>query len=201
MLFIIGYTIHGSSAMTGFIASLYCISLILATITLTYSLNNVIILFNFISIVFILAFSLLVFNFISITLLIIIIYSTLMSILFLVNGILVMYSLSFKYMSLYNDFGLLMNHSLYCFICYIYLYLFESIIYLDSLSTFYLSFPHSFHFVNHCFKGISNLVFDNTLFMFVFLFFIVGMININLLFLVNAIGLIRLDCQSGESSL
>jgi hypothetical protein len=87
---------------------IYCITLILATITLTFSLNNVILLFNFISITIILAFSLLVFNYISITLLILIIYSSLMSILFLVNGLLV--TSSFNYRLFLNDFGLLMNH-------------------------------------------------------------------------------------------
>ena len=84
------------------------IFLILATITLTFSLNNVILLFNFLSIIFIFSFSLLVFSYILITLLILIIYSSLSSILFLVNGLLVMNSLSFR--NELRDFGLLMNY-------------------------------------------------------------------------------------------
>jgi len=65
----------------------------------------------------------------------------------------------------------------------IYLYLILSIIQLDSLSTIYLCFPQSFHFLNLCLNGVGNLVFDNSLFIFIILFFIVGMININLIFL------------------
>ena len=186
---------------------IYCITLILATITLTFSLNNVILLFNFISIILILSFSLLVFNLISITTLILIIYSSLSSILFLVNGLILMYSLSFKYISLNNDFGLIMNLALmrtsYSFPSIInydsfsfyqsfilgsrltsvmFICLFESIIAIDSYSTLYLCFPYSFHFLNHGFNGVGNLIFNNSLFILSILFFIVCMININLLF-------------------
>ena len=83
------------------------IFLVLAIITLTFSFNNVILLFNFLSIIFIFSFSLLVFNYILITLLIFIIYSSLLSILFLVNGLLVINSLSFKN---YINFRLLINY-------------------------------------------------------------------------------------------
>ena len=91
---------------------------------------------------------------------ILIIYSSLSSILFLVNGLLVMNSLSFKN---YNDFGLLMNYSFT-----IYLYFFESIIYLDSI--FYLGFPYSALFLNVGLNGVSNLVLDNSLFILAILF-------------------------------
>ena len=88
------------------------VSLILATITLTFPLNNVILLFNFPPIILILAFLSLVFNSISITLSIPIIYPPPMSILLLVNGPPVMYPSFFNYRnrSLSLDFGLLMNH-------------------------------------------------------------------------------------------
>jgi len=66
-------------------------SLILATITLTFPLNNVILLFNFPPIILILAFLSLVFYSISITLLIPIIYPPPMILLLLVNGPPVMY--------------------------------------------------------------------------------------------------------------
>ena len=136
-------------------------------------------------IIIILTFSLLIYNFISITFLILIIYSSLISIVFLVNGVLVMYSLSFKYRDSFIYFGLLMNYYsfsfqlFYSYFCSLYFYLLLSIIYLDSLSTLYVCFPQSFHSQNLSMNGVGNLVFDNSMFIFIIYFFIVGMININ----------------------
>jgi len=165
-------------------------SLILATITLTFPLNNVILLFNFPPIILILAFLSLVFNSISITLLILIIYPPPMSILLLVNGPPVMYPSFFNYRnrSLSHDFGLLMNHlalSIETFpihispVIYPYPSFSQPLIYrsLSNLS------PHSFSF-NLGFNRVGNLVSDNSLFTSIVFFPINGMININLLFYV-----------------
>ena len=66
--------------------------LILATIALTFSLNNVILLLNFLSILFPLGFELFRYSIIESTLLILIIYSSALVLLFLVNGLLVLSS-------------------------------------------------------------------------------------------------------------
>jgi len=63
------------------------ILLVLSTITLTISLNNVILLLNFISIVGIIGYLLLITSFINLTLLILLVYASLISLLFLVNGL------------------------------------------------------------------------------------------------------------------
>ena len=145
-------------------SSLLITSLILATITLTFPLNNVILLFNFPPIILILAFLSLVFNSISITLLIPIIYPPPMSILLLVNGPPVMYpSFFLRNRSLSHDFGLLMNHLALSLLVIrihispvIYPYPSQPLIYrigstkgLSNLS------PHSFSF-NLGFKSIST---------------------------------------------
>ncbi len=72
------------------------VMMILATITLTFSLNNVILLINFLSMITIVGIELSVSN-IEITLLILVIYESSLLCLFLVNGILLMSSLSFNY--------------------------------------------------------------------------------------------------------
>ena len=116
---------------------------ILATITLTFSLHNVILLFNFPPIILILAFPLLVFNSISITLLIPIIYPPPMSILPLVNGPPVMYPLSFNYAQFpYIDFGLFIHNSDIPLSPLSIPFLWNDFI--DSFSTLYLCYPFSF---------------------------------------------------------
>ena len=67
--------------------------LILGTITLTISVNNVIVLINFLSILFIIGYELLGINCVEITLLIIIFYSSGFLCLFLMNGFMFMSSL------------------------------------------------------------------------------------------------------------
>jgi hypothetical protein len=69
--------------------------------------------------------------------------------------------------------------------CCSYLFVFSLIdlIYLDSLNLLFLCFPQLFVFFNLSLNGVGNLVFDNSLINFIIFFFIVGMININLLFL------------------
>jgi hypothetical protein len=75
--------------------------MILATITLTFSLNNVILLINFLSMITIVGIELSVSN-IEISLLILVIYESSLLCLFLVNGILLMSSLSFNSMIFSN---------------------------------------------------------------------------------------------------
>jgi hypothetical protein len=67
----------------------------------------------------------------------------------------------------------------------IYLYLILYVIYIDYLFTIYLWFPQSFDFIDNSLNGVGNLVFDNSLFNFIIFFFIVSMININLLCLLS----------------
>jgi len=71
--------------------------IILGTITLTISVNNVIVLINFLSILFIIGYELLGINCVEITLLIVIIYSSAFLCLFLMNGFMFMSSLRFNY--------------------------------------------------------------------------------------------------------
>ena len=60
-----------------------------------------------------------------------------------------------------------------------YLYLFESTLNLDSI---FNNSPYSSLYLNVGLNGVSNLVFDNSLFIIAILFFVVGMININEMF-------------------
>ena len=106
------------------------VMMILATITLTFSLNNVILLINFLSMITIVGIELSVSN-IEITLLILVIYESSLLCLFLVNGILLMSSLSFNFRISVNN--LLIIPQLLVF-------LFQSIHYFDSNSSLFLYF-------------------------------------------------------------
>lgn len=75
------------------------VMMILATITLTFSLNNVILLINFLSMITIVGIELSISN-IEITLLILVIYESSLLCLFLVNGVLLMSSSLFRFHSL-----------------------------------------------------------------------------------------------------
>ena len=85
------------------------VMMILAKITLTFSLNNVILLINFLSMITIVGIELSVSN-IEITLLILVIYESSLLCLFLVNGILLMSSLSFNYRFFYWGLLSIINH-------------------------------------------------------------------------------------------
>ena len=168
--------------------------MILATITLTFSLNNVILLMNFYSLIIIVGIELSVSN-IEITLLILVIYESSLLCLFLVNGILLMSAFSFNH-RIYSYFYYYCSFSyycsfLYCSFCIIWLfiinyfiplfvYLFQSINYLDSNSSLYLYFPFSSLF-NIGFNRVGNL-FDNSLFHLIVLIFYVSIVNILSLF-------------------
>ena len=73
------------------------VMIILGTITLTISVNNVIVLINFLSILFIIGYELLGINCVEITLLIVIIYSSAFLCLFLMNGFMFMSSFYILY--------------------------------------------------------------------------------------------------------
>ena len=110
--------------------------MILVTITLTLSLNNVIQLINFLSYLFVISFELLVYN-IEITLLILLIYVGALLVLFLVNGILSMSCLSFI-----NTTD-----------AYI-LYLFQSISTIGANASLFLCFPSSLSLFITFFNGV-----------------------------------------------
>ena len=66
------------------------------------------------------------------------------------------------------------------------------IVSLDSFSTPYPCFPHSFHYLLiPGFNRVGNPVFDNSLFLLIIFFLSVGMININMLFSVIFIPLLN----------
>lgn len=88
------------------------ISLVLANITLAFSLNNTVFLTGFLSIILILSFLLLLFNYLFVTLFLLIAYTSIILVLFLVNGLLTMHSLSFRTISFSTKFKLLINYSL-----------------------------------------------------------------------------------------
>ena len=119
--------------------------MILATISLTFSLNNVILLMNFLSMITIVGIELSVSN-IEINLLILIIYESSLLCLFLVNGILLMSSLSFNFrisvnnLLIISSFSNLSSHSLLASHLFL-VFLFQSIHYFDSNSSLFLYFP------------------------------------------------------------
>ena len=110
-----------------------------------------------------------------------------MSILPLVNGPPVMYPLSFNYAQFpYIDFGLFIHNSDIPLSPLSIPFLWNDFI--DSFSTLYLCYPFSFLCIFGAFRylgsnGVSNLVSDNSLSIFIVSSFIVGMINIRMLFL------------------
>ena len=154
---------------------------------------------------------------------ILVIYESSLLCLFLVNGILLMSSLSFNYRIFPYSFSLvIINNWLVGFVlerwifclsllilqllfqslnfipsnCWItnitnpitassfgifFVYLFQSINYLDSNSSVFLYFPFSLSlslFINIGFNRVGNLVFDNSLFHLIVLIFYVSIVNI-----------------------
>ena len=162
----------------------YWVWLILATLTLTFDLNNVILLINFLSILLILGFQLFLYNCIEITLFIVLIYSSALLCLFLVSGLLLMSSLSFNYRNLCSS--LLINNweiSLWNVLMIrselVFVYLFQSIRFLSLLNFLFVCFPCSLSlFINLGFNRVGNLVFDNSLFHLIVLIFYVTIVNI-----------------------
>ena len=126
--------------------SLLYFLLILANVTLAFSLNNVVFLTGFLSIIIVFSFLLCLFNYVLITLFLLIAYTSIILILFLVNGLLTMHSLSLKYISASNNFRLLINYSLP--LCsYYYLYSSSLFIYVYFLNLI-TSFDYSMIYVS-----------------------------------------------------
>jgi len=160
------------------------VMMILATITLTFSLNNVILLMNFLSMITIVGIELSVSN-IEINLLILVIYESSLLCLFLVNGILLMSSLTFNFTLGVNNLliipSFLFIKDSIIFSSLFLVFLFQSIHYFDSNSSLFLYFPFLFNasVLTFSFERVGNLLFDNSLFLLIFLVSIV-----NILFLV-----------------
>lgn len=153
--------------------------MILATITLTFTLNNVILLMNFLSMITIVGIELSVSN-IEINLLILVIYESSLLCLFLVNGILLMSSLTFNFRISVNNLLIIPSfHSVFPSV-----FLFQSIHYFDSNSSLFLYFPFLFNasVLTFGFERVGNLLFDNSLFPLIVLIFLVSIVNILILF-------------------
>ena len=164
--------------------------MILATITLTFSLNNVILLMNFLSMITIVGIELSVSN-IEINLLILVIYESSLLCLFLVNGILLMSSLSFNFRISVNNLLIIpsFSHQLLVF-------LFQSIHYFDSNSSLFLYFPFLFNasVLSFSFERVGNLLFDNSLFPLIVVIFLVSIVNLSILLFID----LRLNLSSNE---
>lgn len=161
--------------------------MILATITLTFTLNNVILLLNFLSMITIVGIELSVSN-IEINLLILVIYESSLLCLFLVNGILLMSSLTFNFRISVNNLLIIPSfHSVFPSV-----FLFQSIHYFDSNSSLFLYFPFLFNasVLTFGFERVGNLLFDNSLFPLIVLIFLVSIVNILILFFNAGIDLI-----------
>ena len=143
--------------------------LLFSTITLTISVNNVIVLINFLSLLFLIAYELLssVLYGVEITLLIVMIYSSAFLCLFLMNG--------FMFMS-----SLLRFNNFYCIYCVL-----SINSYFDNL--LFVCFPSIWSVFLISWNRFANVVFDNDLLMLtVFLFWGV---SFNLKIFFNSFGL------------
>ena len=181
--------------------------MILATISLTFSLNNVILLMNFLSMIAIVGIELSVSN-IEINLLILIIYESSLLCLFLVNGILLMSSLTFNFRISVNnlliipsiqssfDLNLSSNQSFMSSMKSLLVFLFQSIHYFDLNSSLFLYFPFLFNasVLTFSFERVGNLLFDNSLFPLIVLIFLVSIVNI--LILIALLGYIEINNRS-----
>lgn len=155
----------------------------LSVLTITFSLNSVIVLINFFVIVIILSFELLSNNCIEITLLILLIYSSALLCLFLVNGILLISSLNFlSLFSIYFFFPFLISFFI----------LQSSTFLFNSLFLYYPSSLSIFSCLNLGLNRVGNLVFDNSLFEVILLIFYVVVSNIKSLSLYSFLLLIIL---------
>ena len=114
---------------------------------------------NFLSMITIVGIELSVSN-IEINLLILVIYESSLLCLFLVNGILLMSSLSFNFRISVNNLLIIQFDSLFL------VFLFQSIHYFSSNSSLFLYFPFLFNasVLTFGFERVGNLLFDNSLF-------------------------------------
>jgi len=175
----------------------------IAILTLTFSLNNVILLLNFLSILFLVFLELLRYSIIEFSLLIIIIYSSALILLFIINGLLLLSSLSslswnlslsyfylnfplsydfcFYYLSSYSLSSTLLLSSFYIYLSFTgsYRLIFQSIISINSLSSsyysLYLLLPYLF--LTHGFNILGNHVYHSNLLFVIFIGFYVILYN------------------------
>lgn len=156
--------------------------LLIANLICSY--NNVIFILNFICLLFIFTFILFVFNLINMALFILLIYATLINLLFLVNGLLLISSCSYIYYSLcsylvINNLNLDIsstiigiNH-LHNAIIYLSIIQFYNLCYLSSYSTL----------LNIGLNRLGHLIFDNSLFCLLWSIFFINLINLNTIFI------------------
>lgn len=146
---------------------------------------------NFLSMITIVGIELSVSN-IEINLLILVIYESSLLCLFLVNGILLMSSLTFNFRISVNNLLIIPSfHSVFPsvsnssnFTLSILVFLFQSIHYFDWNSSLFLYFPFLFNasVLTFGFERVGNLLFDNSLFPLIVLIFLVSIVNILILF-------------------
>ena len=139
-------------------------------------------LMNFLSMITIVGIELSVSN-IEINLLILVIFESSLLFLFLVNGILLMSSLSFNFRISVNNL-LIIPSSLLSSLFLV--FLFQSIHYFDSNSSLFLYFPFLFNasVLTFSFERVGNLLFDNSLFPLIVFIFLVSIVNILILLLI-----------------
>ena len=126
-------------------------------------------LLNFLCLLFIFSFILFRFNLISVGLFILIIYATLINLLFLVNGLLLISSYSYVYYSissvfLINNLNLDITINFDAFIINIFLY-HNALIYLSIIHLYNLCFLSAYcSLLNIGLNRLTNFIFDNSLF-------------------------------------
>lgn len=155
-------------------------------VNLICSYNNIIFILNFICILFIFIFILFVFNLINITLFMLLIYATLINLLFLVNGLLLISSHSYIY-SMFSSYLIINNLKLeislidYNFIVINHYH--NAIIYISLIHLL----NHTYFCINSVILNVGltrlgNLIFDNSLFYLLFFMFIINLLNLNSIF-------------------
>lgn len=153
------------------------------------SSNNVIVIINFLSIVLLLSYELLVFNCIEITLLIVLIYSSALLCLFLVNGILLMSGVALALFPILSHYATkllvpivssapIQLHYISLLLHYA---IMQSCTHYYSINMF-IAFPCIWStFLNYSFSRFGNLVFDNSTLTLIVLLFLVAGSNIKTL--------------------
>lgn len=130
-------------------------------------------------------FTLFVFNLINITLFILLIYATLINLLFLVNGLLLISSYSYIYYSLSSY--LLINNLNLDISYYIGInHYHNTIIYLSTIHFYNLCYLSSYStLLNIGLNRLGNVIFDNSLFCLLIAIFFINLINLNIVFLMK----------------
>lgn len=148
------------------------------------SYSNVLFIINFIGLLFVFGFLLFAFNLISVAVFMLLIYATIVSLLFLINGLLLMSSFSYVYCSLspcslinWLDFDASLALPCQAFN--------SATIYLSAFHFHHLSFLSSYSpFLNAGISRLSNVMFDNSMVSLLSVQFCVNICNLNVMFLV-----------------